>query len=155
MIKVNSDLCPSLIIARWGRAAIVKRTWILIADGSGARILEALGDSRGFFEHAVGSGRYPYRGETAPHNPPHEERPRATKALDGLFASQLSTMLAARLKSHSFDRLVLVAPPAMLAKLRKMISPAVRETVVTEVEMDLTDIPTSEIAQHLADVSLF
>lgn len=64
-------------------------------------------------------------------------------------------MLESRLKSRSFDRLVLVAPPAMLAKLRKMISPAVRQTVATEIEMDLTDIPTSEIAQHLADVTLF
>lgn len=133
----------------------MKRTWILIADGSGARILEALGESRGFFEHAVASGRYPYRGENVPHNPALEERLRPTKALDGLFASQLSTMLDSRLKSRSFDRLVLVAPPAMLAKLRKMISPAVRQTVATEIEMDLTDIPTSEIAQHLADVTLF
>lgn len=133
----------------------MKRTWFLIADGSGARILEARGDSRGFFEHATGSGRYPYRGENGSQNPPLEDRPRAAKALDGLFASQLSAMLATRLKSHSFDKLVLIAPPAMLAKLRKMISPAVRETVVTEIEKDLTDIPTSEIAQHLADVSLF
>jgi protein required for attachment to host cells len=130
----------------------VKRTWILIADSSGARILEALGNSRAFFEHAVGDGRYPYRSDPAP---PHEERPRVTKALDGLFASQLSTMLANRLKSRSFDRLVLVAPTVMLGKLRKMISPAVRETVIAEIEMDLTDVPTSEIAQHLADVSLF
>lgn len=130
----------------------MKRTWILIADSSGARILEALGNSRAFFEHAVGDGRYPYRSDPAP---PHEERPRLTKALDGLFASQLSTMLANRLKSRSFDRLVLVAPTVMLGKLRKMISPAVRETVIAEIEMDLTDVPTSEIAQHLADVSLF
>ncbi|CCB67244.1 MULTISPECIES: host attachment protein [unclassified Hyphomicrobium] len=129
----------------------MKRTWILIADSSGARILEALGNSRGFFEHAVGDGRYPYRSDSAP----QEERPRVTKALDGLFASQLSTMLANRLKSRSFDRLVLVAPTVMLGKLRKMISPAVRETVIAEIEMDLTDVPTSEIAQHLADVTLF
>ncbi|MBS0251741.1 MAG: host attachment protein [Proteobacteria bacterium] len=127
----------------------------MIADGSGARILEARGDGRGFFEHAEGSGRYPYRGGTASQHPHQEERPRVAKALDGLFASQLSAMLATRLKSHSFDRLVLIAPPTMLATLDKMISPAVRDTVVTEIAKDLTDIPTSEIGQHIGNAALF
>lgn len=131
----------------------MKRTWILIAGGSGARILESTGKGRQLSEHAVSGGyRRPGAAETAPPHQALEDRPAATKALDALFASQLSAMLADRLKQGSFDRLILVAPKTMLTKLRKMISPAVRETVAAEIERDLTGVPTSEIAHHLDDV---
>lgn len=133
----------------------MKRTWILIADDSRARILEALGSGHGFFEHTVSGGwRQPAGGETAPPHEPVGERPSAVNALEALFASQLSAMLAGHLRNNAFDRLVLIAPARMLGKLRKMISPAVRERVIAEIERDLTEIPTGEISRYLNDVVL-
>ncbi|HML27505.1 MAG TPA: host attachment protein [Hyphomicrobium sp.] len=131
----------------------MKRTWILIAGGSGARILETKGKGRELSEHTVSGGyRHPAGADTAPPQHGLEERPNVTNMLDALFASQLSAMLADRLKQGCFDTLILVAPEAMLNKLRKMISPAVRETITAEIERDLTNIPTTEIAHHLDDV---
>jgi protein required for attachment to host cells len=142
------------------------RTWILIADGGGARILEALGRGHGVHEISGSESRV--------HNPPshelgrdspgrvyesvghahHAVEPRRDphRALETLFASQLAAMLANYAASKSFDRLVLVAPPAMLGDLRKVISPQVREKVIAEIDKDLTKIPNNEISTHIDDV---
>lgn len=138
------------------------RTWILIADGNGARILEALGEGRGFHQ-VLGNG-------TLGHNAPDilegrggaDRRSQAGNAissqrnvagvLETLFASQLSAMLAGFLRNNAFDKLIIVAPPGMLAGLRKMIGPDLREKIVAEIDKDLTKIPNSEISTHLDDV---
>jgi protein required for attachment to host cells len=69
-----------------------------------------------------------------------------------LFASQLATMLADHSAKDAFDRLVVVAPPAMLGNLRKMINPEVRNKIVAEIDKDLTRIPNNEIASHIENV---
>ncbi|MBS0233244.1 MAG: host attachment protein [Proteobacteria bacterium] len=130
-------------------------TWILIADGSEARILEALGKGKGFQERTVSGGHRPPFGSVVDGATPHpvqEERTSATRALEALFASQLGTMLAGYSRNHLFDTLVLIAPAPMLAQLRKMIPTDVREKVVAEIEKDLTKIPFSEISRYLDDV---
>jgi protein required for attachment to host cells len=58
-------------------------------------------------------------------------------------------MLAGYSAKESFDRLVVVAPAALLASLRKMIKPEVRERIVAEIDKDLTRIPNDEIALHI------
>ena len=61
-------------------------------------------------------------------------------------------MLAGYVRTNAFDRLIIVAPSAMLSGLRKMIGPNVREKIVAEIEKDLTKIPNSEISTYLDDV---
>jgi protein required for attachment to host cells len=136
------------------------RTWILIADGSGARILEALGERSGF--HPVsGEGSLrdgaprslEGRGETGGGSQlGNGSRPNAAGALEVLFASQLAAMLAGYVRTNAFDRLIIVAPSAMLGGLRKMIGPNVREKIIAEIDKDLTKIPNSEISTYLDDV---
>jgi Protein required for attachment to host cells len=128
------------------------RTWILIADGSGARILEALGEGSGF--HQVSGDEVLGDGAEGGFQDGNAVGPQRTiaKALVTLFASQLAAMLAGYLRSNAFDRLIIVAPPAMLAELRKMIGPSVREKIVAEIAKDLTKIPNTEISTHLDDV---
>ncbi len=129
-------------------------TWILVAGSSDARILEALGNGLGYQERAVSGGHRPPFGSVMDGATPHpiSERTSATKALEALFASQLGAMLAGYARSNLFDRLILIAPPPMLAQLRKMITANVREKIVAEIESDLTDIPFSEISRYLDDV---
>lgn len=133
------------------------RTWILIADGSGARILEAFGSGHGYQERSVGSGRHLSTTDALTGTaPPHHEstmRRSAAKVLEALFASQLSSMLAGHLRNDAFDRLILIAPASMLHKLRKMITPEVREKVVVEIERDLSNIPNDEIPHYLDDMA--
>lgn len=129
-------------------------TWILVADNAGARILETLGSGQGLHEHHTGGARGEITG-TADVGPGHRligQRPRASKALQALFAKQLGAMLSGYLRNEAFDRLILVAPSAMLDELRKILSPAVRKKIVVEIERDLTDIPTSELSVQLGDV---
>jgi protein required for attachment to host cells len=142
------------------------RTWILVADGGRARILETAGKRHGM--HVVTGS------ESHFHNPPsrelgrdapgrvyesygsarHAVEPRHDphSALEALFASQLAAMLADYSARESFDRLVVVAPATMLGNLRKMIKPQVREKIVAEIDKDLTRVPTNEIASHVEHV---
>jgi protein required for attachment to host cells len=143
------------------------RTWILVADGGGARILEAVGTGHDGLHEVSGS-------ETRTENPPshdqgrdrpgrvyesvgqtrHSVEPRRDphKALESLFADQLATMLAKYAASNSFDRLVIVAPPTMLGHLRNVMPPAVRAKIIAEIDKDLTKVPNVEISTHIADV---
>jgi protein required for attachment to host cells len=129
-------------------------TWILVADNSGARILETLGSGHGFHEHGSSEARgsETTATDTGPGRHAIGGRSSAKKALQSLFAKQLGAILTGYLKNDAFDRLVLVAPSTMLDDLRKMISPAVRKKIVVEIERDLTDIPTSELSVYLGDV---
>jgi protein required for attachment to host cells len=145
------------------------RTWILIADGARARILESTG--KGHDVHAVQS--CDFSNETPPSRELGSDRPGRVveshgatrhaieprydlhRGLETLFAHQLADILGQRLSEGSFDRLVIVAAPAMLGDLRKSLSAPLREKVVAEIAKDLTKVPNHEIMRHLeADIVL-
>ena len=142
------------------------RTWILVADGGRARILEALGRGKGVHivsgsdatidnppSHLQGDAK-PDRVYESVGHARHAVEPRQDphRALEAIFAGQLAAKLGDYAASKSFDRLVIVAPPAMLGDLRKVISPSVREKIVAEVDKDLTKVPNGEILNHINDV---
>ena len=114
-----------------GTAMKPTRTWILIADGSRARIVEIVGpghelravedmtfhgdhastheimsDRTGRTYSSVGPGRSAIEA----HSDPHRELKRK-------FAQQLADVLAHSLEKRSFARLIIVAPPRCLQPL--------------------------------------
>jgi protein required for attachment to host cells len=141
-----------------------ERTWVLVADGSRARILQKDEGNRKqlrtiegkTFSHelpktsevvrdrlprtfeSVGETRHAVATEVDPHR---EEKRK--------FAGELADALDAELVKKSFDRLVVVAPAQMLGDLRSALSPAVRERTTADVVLDLTKVPDIEIASHL------
>ena len=142
------------------------RTWILIADGARARILETHGpastpirhselvfagdhasthdlmsDRQGRSHSSVGPGRSAIEPQTDPH-----------RNLKAKFAHQLADVLAQGLQRNAYDRLVIVAAPVTLGDLRAALSDHVRAKVAGEVAKDLTKTPDNEIAGHLGDV---
>ena len=142
------------------------RTWIVIADGAFARVLEShgpaqrlapveamsmAGDHRASHEiRADRPGRTnesvgPTRHAIEPASDPHRELKRT-------FAEHVVDMLSTRLAAASFDRLVLVAPPKTLGDLRAALTPALRSILHAEVAKDLIKTPQIEIAAHLKDV---
>lgn len=142
------------------------RTWVLIADGARARILENDGPSHGLtaLEGLVFHGDHsathdlvsdregrsfsshgPRRSAIDARSDPHRD-------LKTKFAHQLADALAQGLEQNSYDRLIIVAPPVTLGDLRSAISDRVRAKVVGEVAQDLTKIPNGEVAEHLKDV---
>ena len=141
-------------------------SWILIADGGRARILENRGPGKGLqavegmvFERELPPsreiltdrpGRTIESQGTARHaieNPsdPHRELKRA-------FAKQLCEVLESKLEEGAFQRLVLVAPAVTMGDLRQALPAMLQKAVVGELVEDLTKVPNDRVPRHLANV---
>lgn len=142
-------------------------TYVLVADGARARL---------YANHGVGKGLQPVSGAThkaelhhhdrdiltdkagRTHNSvgqsrsamePHTEWHRFEKHK---FAREMAKVLDAAAASKSFDRLILVAPPATLGDLRMELGDATRKMVTAELPKDLTRHAEQELPQHLGGV---
>lgn len=140
-----------------------KRTWILIADASRARVLEGDGSGQGLkqveglhFEtdlppthelvrdrqprsvESVGSARHAISSGIDPHR---KEKRR--------FIDEVAQIIEDHLERKAFDRLVVVAPPQALGDFRDAFAESVRTRIVNEVAKDLTKTPNQDIAGHL------
>lgn len=143
-----------------------KHTWILIADGARARIVDYKGPTQGFTQvpgleftgdHSAThdlvsdqqgrsfSSHGPGRSAMEPHSDPH-------RLLKTKFANQLADVLAREV--DRYDRLVVVAAPVTLGDLRSALSDKVRAKIVGEVVQDLTKTPNGDLARHLDGVML-
>jgi len=141
-------------------------TWILIADGARARVLENTGPGRGLNEvpglevtgenlrageimadrpgrafASAGHGRSAMEPSTDP-----------VEKQEADFAKSLADMLDEKLAKKAFDRLIIAAAPKALGVLRKAISSQVQATIMTEKAKDLTRIPNADLVQHFEDV---
>lgn len=139
------------------------RTWVLIADGARARILESEGrldqlqkvpgcefevedppdreigsDSPGRTFDSVGGGRHRIEPKTSPH-----------RHIKAEFARHLAQFLEKKQGQRAFDRLLIAAPPKMLGDLREKLSKQVVACVEAEIPKDLTGIPDREIPGHI------
>ncbi len=142
------------------------KTWVLIADGSRARLVAAEGHDKGLrlieklefsADHSPnrellhdkparvyeshGAARHGVEPKTNPH-----------RELKHEFAKELAEVLDANLVRNQFDKLVVVASPVTLGDLRRTLSDAVKATIIAEVSKDLTKVPNHEIARHIEDL---
>tara|TARA_R110002020_G_scaffold14062_16_gene50003 strand:- start:2035 stop:2484 length:450 start_codon:yes stop_codon:yes gene_type:complete len=138
-------------------------TWILIADGAQARVVENTGPGKGLQQvqgldwsieplqaqdiqadkpgrsfSSVGSGRSAMQ----PRTDPVEHR-------ETEFVKSVAATLERRQQQGAFDRLVIAAAPIALGDLRKAMSANLRNTVVAELNKDLTNLPTAQLVEHL------
>ena len=144
----------------------MRHTWIVIADGAHAKVLE----------YATDEGRL----AAVPDMSLRADLPRTREVLtdrpgrsfDSLRPSRhamvgrsdprrelkrdlvrlLAERLAASLADKRYHRLVLVAPPGALGDLRTALAPRVRATVVAELAQDLVKTPHRELPHHLLGV---
>ncbi|QQR34499.1 host attachment protein [Devosia oryziradicis] len=137
-------------------------TWVLIADGAQARVLENTGPGKGLkqvdgLDWAIDplqaqdivtdrpgskSGGGAFGGGMEPRTDPVEHR-------ETQFVKSVAATLDRKQQQGAFDRLVIAAAPIALGDLRKAISPAVKKAVVAELNKDLTNVPTAQLNQHL------
>ena len=142
------------------------KTWILIADGGHARVLETIGignplsqvqhmafetelppsrelgtDQPGRTHESMGATRHAVGEKTDPH-----------RELKRGFAQEIARRLGTALNARAFARLVIVAPPVTLGDLRQAMSKAVSDHVAAEVAKDLVKVPNGEIRSHLTGV---
>jgi protein required for attachment to host cells len=142
------------------------RTWVLIADGGHAKVLEIDGSRRSLEAQADMnmSVQLPPSRELVSDRPAriYESRGRARHAKDErvdphrelkrAFAKSVGKALEARLADGRFERLVVVAPPPALGDLREALPKKVRAAVVGEVAQDLVKTPKARLWPHLEGV---
>lgn len=142
------------------------KTWILLADGTRARIVCNTGPGKGLQEVAgmefegdnfrsgdvladrpgrtfdsAGSNRHAME----PHSDPQREAKRS-------FAADMVAELQRQLQAQSFDRLVLVAAPATLGDIRKILPKPLLAVVYGEISKNLVQVPNDELGGHLSKV---
>lgn len=135
-------------------------TWVLIADGAQARVLEHGGPGKGFklvegLEWSIEplqaqdiNSDKPGRSHTSVGRSGVESKdPVAHRETE--FVKSLAAMLDRKVQQGAFDRLVVVAAPIALGDIRKAMTPAVQKVVVGELNKDLTNLPTAQLNQHL------
>lgn len=138
-------------------------TWILVADGSQARIASHAGPGRGLepvFEDLM-------RGRNLPGREIMADRPgrafdsagRGRHAMEPVtdpraheqqtFIKEVADLLDKESKQGRYDRLVIVAPPKALGYLRQELSDHVRAKVTGELDKDLIHVAIHDLAGHL------
>lgn len=142
------------------------RSWIVIADGAQARILENHGPGKGLVplpseemhkaprptreintdrpgrsHDRVGPGRHAMESPSDAHR---EEKRR--------FADLLGEHLNEAVLKHRYDRLILVAPPKMLGDLRQSLSKEAAAKIDGELTKDLTKVSDHDLPDHLGEV---
>lgn len=134
-------------------------TWVLLANAGRARVVENRGLLKGFT---------PVKGKEWTAEPPTDYTDRAGSVRVGdsyvkidpkdLAEVQFARSIAARLQKScersAFNRLIICAAPSMLGTLRNAIPDCVRDSLMAEVDRDLTQVSVAELSNHLRDIIL-
>jgi protein required for attachment to host cells len=138
-------------------------TWILVADGTRARLFEHTSPSKTLTEVACltnPDGRAPGRHASTDRLPRVNESMGSTRhAIEPhtslreksthQFAHTINDALERGLGDHQFDRLVLVASPRFLGALHGNLSKSLVECVAGEFRRNLTALPAQDIHARL------
>ncbi|MCF1743374.1 host attachment protein [Paradevosia shaoguanensis] len=141
-------------------------TWIVIADGTQARVFENAGpgkglapvdglrleeealktseivtDRQGRSYSSVGHGR----SAIEPRTDPAEYR-------ETEFARRVAALLDEKHAEHAFKRLIIAAAPTTLGDLRKALSAATRSAIMAEMPKDLTNMPRQQLDKQFGDL---
>ncbi|HZS81412.1 MAG TPA: host attachment protein [Stellaceae bacterium] len=139
------------------------RIWIVIADGSRARIVaphdraSAYKTLRAFDSpearrsaHALGED-LPGRVQESAASGRHAVEPRTDAHMhaEAAFLRELATAIVAADQQDSFDHLLLVAQPRVAAALVDQLPHAVKSKITGQLAKDLTKVPDHQLASHL------
>ena len=143
-----------------------KTTWILVADGSRARILSHRTGERHFAQvrdfdapdarkHARDlTSDLPGRSLESANAAHHAMEPRSDphEQAEHAFLAGLAAEFGRAALSAAVDRVVVAAPPRAMAVLRKELDPRLRGKIAAELTKDLTKTPIAELPEHFADL---
>lgn len=140
-----------------------ERTWILIADGHQAKVLESRGPNselvpiddisvevelpanRDIQDDRPGrsfESSNPTRHSMESRTDPHRELKRS-------LARNVADKLDKCLRDQRFDHLAIVAPPPTLGDLRQALSEQLLAKIAAELPKDLTNVPHHNLPPHL------
>lgn len=142
------------------------KTWIIIADGSRARVFLNEGPGSGLapaLNHvlvadnrpsgdissdrpgrtfdSVGAGRHAMPPTTDPH-----------RHAQSSFAHDIANVLEENRNKQVFERLIIVAAPKMLGDLRAVLGDQTRKLIKAELAKDLTKLAVHDLNAHLSEL---
>lgn len=123
---------------------LMDQTWIVIGDGSHARLFQANNVSQPW--HLLRTIDREHSREKTNRSDSHEDRGEHD------FARHLVGELESGRQSGTFGRLVLVAPATFLGQLRAELSSSLQTCVVKSLDKDYTQMPANELPTHI-DIS--
>jgi protein required for attachment to host cells len=141
------------------------RTWVVVADSAMARVFVVPGNGDPMreleaFAHPEARlaereltsdlpGRVSGGHGSAHHALQSRVGPKEQQTID--FARLLAERIESGRTAHEFERLVLVASPAFLGRLRAALDDPTRRLVDGELDLDLTRLPPDEIRRRLPE----
>jgi protein required for attachment to host cells len=136
-------------------------TWIVAADSARARVLQVADRKHDLVEVedlVNPEGRMHDRELTTDANPrlhgpggnSAREEPSAVEHAVEMFSKRISDYLEKARTQHRYDRLVLVAPPKFLGKLRKSLGREVEKLVAGELDKELYRANARELEAYFS-----
>jgi protein required for attachment to host cells len=139
-----------------------RRTWLLIADGSRAKVFESSGahEALNEIDDMAVAIDLPKSGDLLADRPGRtfdsvgaachaKENP--TDPPRRNFAGKVVDELRRAMLAKRFDWLILVAPPGSLGDLRQELPKGLKDKLVDEITSDLTNMPQQQLQTHLKD----
>jgi protein required for attachment to host cells len=132
--------------------------WVLVADARKALVLRNGGNALDFklqVQQVLDAPATRDPGADKPGRAISVGRPSAFEQTDWhalaevQFAEKIVQMLEKVSHEEAVQALVLVAPPRMLASLRKGLSDQLKRVIIAELDKDFTNHPVGEIQRHL------
>ncbi len=123
-------------------------TWVLIADGTEARLLANVGTAVDVSlkqERMLGPSNLDDDGPSG-HRPPESDGQSTDEAT---FAKQLARWLNAAALNDEFEHLVLMADPQTLGQIRPQLHAETRRRLIREVAKTMTKSPLQDIEKAL------
>jgi protein required for attachment to host cells len=149
------------------RSPLTNGTWVLVADGNKALLLENVGDAElpvlevrredeqdNPATHEQGTDRPGRMNDSGPGQRSAFQDTDWHRLAEDRFAHDLADMLTRRAHDRRFERLIVAAAPKVLGELRKTIHSEVADRIVAEVALNLTNHPVDEIAKRVADATM-
>jgi protein required for attachment to host cells len=138
-------------------------TWIVMADGSRARIVKARDEGSGFdmLSDLVSSEAHtpsrdlvsdrPGHGQESANSAHHAMEPRHDPhdQVKSAFLRGVAERLNRAGGEKAFDALILFAPPRCLGELRDALDDKTRGKIKASAPKDLTKLPLNELPDHL------
>ncbi len=138
------------------------KTWIVLTDAQTVRIAVNEGPGKGVYGHRAESLKAPpvtelsdAPGMTAASAGPNRgsiSDPDLKGQAARAFASDIANYLAASLAKDSYQRLILIAPAAMLGHLRQALPSNVQAVLYADIPKDLAHLPLEQLPEFLKDV---
>jgi len=141
-------------------------TWILIADGGQAYVVERKSAAAGLkkvpglkfdgprkLSREIGTDK-PGRAfsSVGTNRAAYDDDKRLAREAEEKFLKSMVAKLDQGLKDGAFERLVLAAPPRVLGVLRKQLSPRLAKTVWGEIRADLVKSDLDEVARQFDEM---